>query len=184
MSSLDFQDFCALTWSLRFAHTDYALVHSLMEAQPLRWIMIMYDVWCQYQVKLAKRWHKWFPKFDWIIPRLRGAIPKMHIRNHTAKCQSVWSLNYIRFSGKTYGEMIEGGWAEQNQSAGSTKEHNEGHHHNSLDDVFGAWNWFKLTHLGMPSALPSKLSDIYIRFDIEAVICRLRKTAQEGRGRI
>jgi len=67
----------------------------------------------------------------------------MHIKGHVLYCQLLWSFNYLPYSGETCGEMIETGWAENNQTAGSTKEMNEGHHHDALDDFFGYWNWTK-----------------------------------------
>jgi len=68
----------------------------------------------------------------------------MHINNHIARCKPLWAFNYLQYSGETWGENIEGGWAKQNQSAGSTKEMNYGHRHDTLDDFFGYWNWTKL----------------------------------------
>lgn len=58
----------------------------------------------------------------------------MHIKGHILYCQLLWSFNYLPYSGETCGEMIETGWAENNQTAGSTKEMNEGHRHDALDD--------------------------------------------------
>ena len=55
----------------------------------------------------------------------------------------LWAFKYIKYSGETYGEMIETSWAEQNQTAGSTKEQNGSHRHDTLNDFFGYWNWTK-----------------------------------------
>ncbi|RDB30333.1 hypothetical protein Hypma_007055 [Hypsizygus marmoreus] len=133
-----------LTKGEAFANTDYALAFTLGEAEFQRWIMISYDIWCHYHVNLRKRFNKWFPGMAWILDKVRGAIPKMHIVNHILWCMLLWAFNYTRYSGETWGENIEGGWAEQNQSAGSTKEQNDGHRHDSLDDFCGYWNWTKL----------------------------------------
>lgn len=132
----------------RYANTDYALAHSLVEANDQRWIMLSYDIWCQYSVNIQKRFEKWFPEASRLLPCIRGAIPKMHIKNHIASCQQLWAFNYIKYSGETWGENIEGGWAEQNQAAGSTKEQNDGHRHDTLDEFFGFWNWTKLHQIG------------------------------------
>lgn len=140
--SLFYKRKCLTT--LRYANTDYAIAHSLAEAKDQRWIMISYDIWCQYSVNIQKRFEKWLPGASILLPRIRGAIPKMHIKNHIASCQQLWAFNYLRYSGETWGENIEGSWAEQNQAAGSTKEQNDGHRHDTLDDVFGFWNWTKL----------------------------------------
>jgi len=39
-------------------------------------------------------------------------------------------------------------WSEGNQAAGSTKEMNEGHRHDILDEFHGYWNWTKTHRLG------------------------------------
>ena len=72
----------------------------------------------------------------------------MHVKNHIEACQLLWAFNYIDFSGETYGEKIESSWSEGNQAAGSTKEMNDGHRHDALDDYHGYWNWCKLYKLG------------------------------------
>ncbi|KAG6834489.1 hypothetical protein H0H93_009346 [Arthromyces matolae] len=128
-----------------FCFTDFALCYVLLELMLLHWILLSYDIWCQYQVNLLKRFRQWFPgPIADQIPKIRGAIPKMHIENHVIACMHLYSFTYLPYSGETWGENIEGGWAEQNQSAGSTKEMNDGHRHDALDDIFGYWNWSKL----------------------------------------
>jgi hypothetical protein len=127
----------------RFANTDYALASALAECSRNRWIMISYDIWCQYGVNLIKRFREHFPSILPMVSRVRGAIPSAHIRGHLLHCQVLWAFKYIKYSGETYGELIETSWAEQNQTAGSTKEQNDGHRHDTLDDFFGYWNWTK-----------------------------------------
>ncbi|KAJ7673933.1 hypothetical protein DFH06DRAFT_1319055 [Mycena polygramma] len=134
-----------------FALTDYALTHSLGEAARLRWIMFTYDIWCQYSINLPTRWTDHFPSMVWMLDRIRGAIPKMHIHGHVELCQLLWNLNWLAYSAFTVGEMIETGWAEHNLTAGSTKEMNDGNRHDSVDDTSGSWNWDKL--VGIAKAL-------------------------------
>ncbi|KAF8221898.1 hypothetical protein L208DRAFT_1325446, partial [Tricholoma matsutake] len=95
-----------------FANTDYALAFALAKCMNNHWIMLSYNIWCQFWINLLKRFF-------------------------------LWAFKYIKYSGETYGEMIETGWVEQNQTAGSTKEQNDGHHHDTLNDFFGYWNWTK-----------------------------------------
>ncbi len=120
---------------------------ALMEAWQQRFIMVTYDIWCQYHVKLQTRVQKSFPSLLFFIPRIRGAIGKMHISNHKELCEILFNLNWLMYSGCTVGELIETGWAEQNLTAGSTKEQNDGHRHDSIDDTSGHWNWEKLIKL-------------------------------------
>ncbi|KAJ6559495.1 hypothetical protein DFH09DRAFT_1316801 [Mycena vulgaris] len=134
-----------------FALTDYAIVHALGEAMLLRFILITYDIWCQFSIHFPKRIAEWFPSMLAIILVIRGAIPKMHIHNHIERCQIEWNLNWLMYVAFTVGEMIETGWAEHNLTAGSTKEQNDGNRHDSVDDTSGNWNWDKM--IGLAAAL-------------------------------
>ncbi|KAJ7682337.1 hypothetical protein DFH06DRAFT_1314555 [Mycena polygramma] len=130
-----------------FALTDYALMQSLAEATPQRFILVTYDIWCQYVVNLETRITNWFPSMLPILEKIHGAIPKMHILNHIELCQILWNLSWMLYSAFTVGEMIETGWAEHNLTAGSTKEQNDGNRHDSIDDTSGNWNWDKTVRL-------------------------------------
>ncbi|KAJ7275700.1 hypothetical protein C8J57DRAFT_1589774 [Mycena rebaudengoi] len=126
-----------------FAFGDYAVAGAVREARYIWWIKLTYDIWCQYQVNFFTRMADYFPDIMYIIFRITGAIPKMHIHNHIARCKVQWNLNWMSFVALTVGEMIETGWAEQNLTAGSTKEQNAGNRHDSIDDTSGHWNWDK-----------------------------------------
>ena len=78
-----------------------------------------------------------------IVKKMRGAIPKLHIKNHVEACQYRWAFNFLPYSRETVGEMIEGSHSEQNGAAASTKEMNAGHRHDSLDGIINYWNWTK-----------------------------------------
>ncbi|RXW23175.1 hypothetical protein EST38_g2660 [Candolleomyces aberdarensis] len=78
---------------------------------------------------------------------MRGAVPKVHVKNHIKACQHLWAFNFLRYSGETYGEMIETAWAENNQATSSTKEMNDGHRHDTLDNLTNYWNWCKLLRI-------------------------------------
>lgn len=132
----------------RYAHTDFALGHALGDAYDQRWIILSYNVYCQYYKRITERFGKWFPGMVDMISRMSGVVPKMHIRNHVAQCQTQWSTNFSEFLAFLIGELIEGSWAELNQFAGSTKEQNHGHRHDSLDDGCGQWNWDKFINMG------------------------------------
>lgn len=133
----------------RFGLTDYALANSLIDQHTQRWLMLSYDIWCSYQVKLKERFTKMFPSSAAIIDNMRGAVPKMHIKNHIEACQQLWAFNYQVHSGDTFGELVETTWGENNQTSGSTSEQNDGHRHDTLDDFWHYWNWTKLRKIGM-----------------------------------
>ncbi|KAH6903700.1 hypothetical protein BKA70DRAFT_1513986 [Coprinopsis sp. MPI-PUGE-AT-0042] len=131
-----------------FCRTDYTVYEALHDQTDLRWIMLCYDIWCSYSVNLKKRFREMFgDEAVELIEKMRGAVPKMHIKNHIVACQQLWAFNYLVHSGETYGEMIETSWAEANQAGGSTKEMNDGNRHDTLDDLFSAWNWDKFRTL-------------------------------------
>jgi hypothetical protein len=121
---------------------------ALDDARDQRWILLTYDVYCQYFKNITSRFSVWFPTLAKFIARLGGAVPKMHIRNHVAQCNTQWSTNFTEYVGFLIGELIEGSWAELNQFAGSTKETNHGHRHDILDDGCGQWNWDKVIQIG------------------------------------
>jgi len=132
-----------------FVNTDYALAHALSGADNLRWIRLSYDIWCSYHKNLKKRFSQHFPHAAKLLDNMQGAIPKMHIKNHIEACQLLWAFNYLGYTGETCGELIETCWSEGNQAAGSTKEMNDGHRHDMLDEYHGYWNWTKTHRLGM-----------------------------------
>jgi Kyakuja-Dileera-Zisupton transposase len=106
---------------------DYALAFALAECTSQQWIMLSYDVWCQFTINLLKCFHERFPSMAEIIECVCGVIPSAHICGHLLVCQLIWAFKYIMYSGETYGELIETSWAEQNQTAGSMKEQNDSH---------------------------------------------------------
>ena len=95
------------------------------------------------------------------MKELRGAVPKMHINVHKADCQFEHSFVYEPHSGMTSGEGIESAWSEQNYAAAFMKEQNPSHHHDTLDDFNGYWNWCKLQQLCMFIALTMSSSILY-----------------------
>ncbi|KAF8231610.1 hypothetical protein L208DRAFT_1038472, partial [Tricholoma matsutake] len=123
---------------------NYTLMFAISKCIHNCWIILSYDVWCQYSIHLLNRIKEQFSALLPIVRCIHGAIPSAHIRGHILLCQLLWAFKYMQYSGETYGKMIETSWAEQNQTAGSTKEQNDGHRHNTLDDFFGYWNWTKL----------------------------------------
>ncbi|KAF7360834.1 hypothetical protein MSAN_01112700 [Mycena sanguinolenta] len=133
-----------------YANTDYAICHGLSEATNQRWIMLLYDIWCQYHRNLKTRVKNWFGNMLTTIEKFRRGIPKMHIHNHQDFACTV-------------GEMIETGWAEQNLTAGSTKEQNDGHRHDSIDETSGHWNWDKLIKITDTLVRLYRLNELEIR---------------------
>ena len=81
------------------------------------------------------------------------AIPKAHLKSHGKSCQTKYSLNYLRGSGRTDGEGIERDWAQMNGLVPSVREMGPGNRRETLDEHCGAWNWEKTKKLGMSPLL-------------------------------
>jgi Kyakuja-Dileera-Zisupton transposase len=113
-----------------------------LKANPL--ITFSYDIECQHSINRLDRFKKHFPDLTEIVDKMIGLIPKAHLRNHKYDCQFRFSFNYTDGVGLTCGEAIETGWVEGNQTAGSTKEMNAGHRHDTLDDFNNYYNFEKV----------------------------------------
>ncbi|KIM59751.1 hypothetical protein SCLCIDRAFT_125607 [Scleroderma citrinum Foug A] len=88
------QSMVDLTKGEAFANMDYVLSHTLLEVENQRWIMLSYDIWCQYRKNFRKWFDESFPEQAKLLDCVRGAIPKMHVKNHVASCQQLYSFNY------------------------------------------------------------------------------------------
>ncbi|KAF7371877.1 hypothetical protein MVEN_00044900 [Mycena venus] len=131
-----------------YGYTVLALSSGLgIEAQSLRWILLTYDIWCQFKARLLDRIRENFTDMLPVFERVEGAIGKMHVLNHQEMCMLQFNLNLLFHVGLTTGELIETGWAEHNLTAGSTKEMNDGHRHDVIDATCDHWNWEKMIHL-------------------------------------
>lgn len=114
-------------------------------------IFLTYDIACQYSKNFARRVANFPPsmRLDEIrVVSMKWAIPKKHWRVHGEKNHSQFSLNYLLFSGRTYGEGIETGWSHMNPVSMSTKEMAPAGRREVLDDHWGSWNWQKILGFG------------------------------------
>ena len=111
--------------------------------------MWSYNIECQHSINCVARFKKMFPDAVQTVERIVGCIPSMHIHNHKNDCQYRFAFKYTSNVGCTCGEGIEQTWAKANETGGSTKKENRGHHHDSLDDFHGYWNWEKILKMGL-----------------------------------
>jgi Kyakuja-Dileera-Zisupton transposase len=129
---------------------DFIVFFSLISSI-LHYFVFSYDIVCQWFRNLSKR-HSQFPNNIRLSPQQLNksvfVIPKFHIYAHRAKCQSVYSLNFLPFMGWTNGEDPERWWAHINPVSMSTKEMGPGGRSDTIDDHVCAWNWRKITGFG------------------------------------
>jgi hypothetical protein len=114
-------------------------------------LTLSYDIICQYFRNLGKRLHQ-FPSWmripNSLFQRVVYVIPKFHIYGHGKKCQTRFSLNFLKWSARTNGEDPERWWAHINPLSMSTREMSPGARHDTIDDHAAAWNWRKITGFG------------------------------------
>ena len=136
---------------------DYIALSTLIGVV-LLWIVFTYDIGCQWSKNLASR-IKDFPE-DMRIKdstKLDVAIPSWHINGHGANCQNNFNLAYMKGAGRTCGDEIEGSWSHTNPLATSVREMGPGARHETLDDHWNGWNFWKVVGLSMLIPLNSSL---------------------------
>ncbi|THH16521.1 hypothetical protein EUX98_g9291 [Antrodiella citrinella] len=60
-----------------------------------------------------------------------------------------FSLNYVQWVGRTYGEGIESAWHVFNSVSMATREMGPAMRHEVLNDHWGSWNWEKILGFGL-----------------------------------
>ena len=127
---------------------DYLVLSTIHDDLPLR-LLICYDIACQFCKHFLKRMKSYLAElqFDAEKIQIRWAIPKNHWPCHGPN-HSQFSLNFLKDSGRTYAEGVEGGWAHMNLVAPSTKEMAPETREAWLDHHWDAYNFMKLISLG------------------------------------
>lgn len=133
----------------RYCNMDYLILSASHDRDVLDEVLT-YDVSCQHSKHFLARMLGYARRLHLDITKvnIRHAIPKKHFPAHGPK-HSIWSLNYLRWVGRTYGEWIEACWSCMNQLAASLKEMAPATRHEAMDCQWGAWNFQKLVNLGM-----------------------------------
>ncbi|KAI0684251.1 hypothetical protein BC835DRAFT_1409185 [Cytidiella melzeri] len=133
----------------KYCTMDYILLSTLIGTSTA--VFLTYDIACQYSKNFARRVTDFPPCMRLDSPRvslLRWAIPGKHWRVHGEKDHSQFSLNYLPYSGRTYGEGIETGWAHMNPVSMSMKEMAPSARREVLNDHWSLWNWQKTLGFG------------------------------------
>ncbi|KAI0730668.1 hypothetical protein C8Q76DRAFT_612418, partial [Earliella scabrosa] len=123
----------------KYANMDYLVFSTLIGL--ILALLISYDIACQWCKNLFARMEQHFPPHMHIdrskVKDIRFAIPKKHFRVHGGEPHSRWSLNLLRWVGRTYGEWIEAHWSHMNPLATSTREMGPGMRHEVYNDHWG-----------------------------------------------
>lgn len=122
----------------------------------VRTVLVMlwfsYDIICQWSRKLLAR-NKQLPAHMQVDPAIleesKKTLPKFHEYNHGYSCQTKYSVNITRHTGRTNNEDPERFWAYANPASMSTREMNEGSREDTLDDLARSYNFRKITRFGV-----------------------------------
>ncbi|THU82072.1 hypothetical protein K435DRAFT_692249, partial [Dendrothele bispora CBS 962.96] len=149
----------------RYACMDFIFAYSLKTFVHVLWLLLSYDIACQWFVNLfARMSNTWSDDMrptqilnsENVVP----AVGKFHEPAHLQKDHEQYSFNLIAGVGHSNGEGPERLWAAHNAVAYSTKPMGPGSRQDVLDDHFAAWNWGKLigmAHNGWTIRLPQHL---------------------------
>ncbi|KAF7976045.1 hypothetical protein HWV62_7952 [Athelia sp. TMB] len=164
----------------RYPNIDFIVFCTLVRCiVELLWFS--YDIVCQWWRNLSKRVQTLPERMQLNPDILRSAkkvLPKFHEYNHGYSCQTQYSLNIIRYAGRTNGEDPERWWRYSNPTSMSTKEMGEGSREDTLDDFARSYNWRKITGFGC--FYPIKLDDaIEMRAVHKAAFDKFDKTFPE-----
>ncbi|KAJ7578945.1 hypothetical protein C8J56DRAFT_796995, partial [Mycena floridula] len=140
----------ALQQGERYLNIDFIVWMSLWMSL-LNWIVMSYDIMCQYSINFYKRMEAQFGeipsrlhkdvKFTW-------TVPKFHLPAHVQSCWQSFNFNYTRWTGRSDGEAVERGWSWLNRLGRSIKEMGPGSWRDTIEDHIGYHNWQKVTGLG------------------------------------
>ncbi|RPD52689.1 hypothetical protein L226DRAFT_548691 [Lentinus tigrinus ALCF2SS1-7] len=98
-----------------YANMDYLIFSTLIGILLLA-LLLSYDIACQWSKRFFTRMRENFP------PTMQIDWTRHHYRVHGGEPHSRWSLNFLRWVGRTYGEGIESQWSHINLLALSMRE--------------------------------------------------------------
>ncbi|VDB88002.1 unnamed protein product [Peniophora sp. CBMAI 1063] len=132
---------------------------SALELANVREVTISYDIACQYCRKIKERLARiphtsavWAgaQTFAALVASnsITYAVPKFHLFAHKLWCQLRFAFGWLFGTAITDGEAVERLWSAFNAAASSLREMGPGGNNDTLDDMFGAWNWMKTCCIG------------------------------------
>ncbi|TRM55168.1 hypothetical protein BD626DRAFT_579315 [Schizophyllum amplum] len=136
----------------RYANTDYALASLLRHHDKDLYIILSYDICCQYSKQLACRLAAYqFPpgfRVELDEARIRFVIPKLHIHGHKLLCQLLFNLNWTCGCARTDGEGVERPWAAFGALGTSLRAMGPGSASDTINDHIFFWNGCREISLG------------------------------------
>ncbi|KAE9402095.1 hypothetical protein BT96DRAFT_816969, partial [Gymnopus androsaceus JB14] len=129
----------------RYGNVDYVWASAMRHVHILLWILLSYDIICQWFKHLLER-IKVLPPLVRLLTVHRiiaFVIPKLHILGHLVKCQDYFNLAYTLGAAMSDMEGIERIWSGSGLLGSSTREMGPGSRQNTIEDYWHHWNWRK-----------------------------------------
>ena len=137
---------------------DWALSYVFKWLLGLPWLLLIYDIMCQYSVHVRKRFRTspgLISRWPESLKTFLGAIGQFHIHGHQTSCFPRFSVNFIRGAGIQDGEILETLWAMIEGIASSILGMTASHRREVIDDQMNDSNWMKMTRIGTLSSCSS-----------------------------
>lgn len=144
------------------------MLSALQPYLPLELVIMMYNIMCQYVIRLGIRMDEEFTPalLEELIsisskdlPEIIAGVGKYHLSMHTKECRHRFSLNLLPCACMDDGETCERLWGLINAVSRATKEMGAGHRHDVLNDVINDLNIKHLHNMGTRDVLSPTLAD-------------------------
>ena len=150
----------------RQMNMDWAIAEALKNTNmgDLPSAMLMYDIMCQYHIKLPERVAK-NPRLTFPPVKLEKAIGLFHVHGHQDECYYRFASSFIPGAGIVDGEVLETLWSVLNNISRSTRTATLAHRAEVLDDHMNDSNWKKL--IGIVSSVSRKFQRAVVKLDAQ-----------------
>ncbi|KAL0578101.1 hypothetical protein V5O48_003880 [Marasmius crinis-equi] len=134
----------------RFSIIDYVLGVAMQWWAAISWLLLCYDIACQYFRNFNRRRVRW-PSHITLSPLLHilVAIGKLHRPGHKSENHDEFDLNLRPGAAHIDGESCERFWSNHNALSNATKTMGPGARQDLLESQFEFWNWEKYKGIGM-----------------------------------
>ncbi|THU80293.1 hypothetical protein K435DRAFT_695972 [Dendrothele bispora CBS 962.96] len=125
-------------------------------------LVTIYDLMCQYKVKLLER----LKKGGLTQPRelqMLYLIGKFHLGGHKDNCWAEYTLDLLLGSGRQDGEILESLWSTLNKSKSTVRAMSDANRQEFLDDLIQDSNWKKLVGGGLRPILLNYCQELTLK---------------------
>ena len=122
---------------------DYVLCQALAQCCGLLYILVLYDIMCQYWKRL--HWRVEASPHLHLNPDLtmHKGISLFHVHGHQDRCMPMFAPNFIPGASMVDGEILETLWAPLDKVSGSTVAMTKAHRQETIDAHMNDSNWKK-----------------------------------------